>query len=112
MKNIALFTLAAVLEIGGCFAFWTWRRQGASAGAAALGVLSLIGFALVLTRADVAFAGRAYAAYGGIYICASLVWLWLVEGHAPTAADVVGATVAVIGAAVIVGFAANGSSGR
>jgi hypothetical protein len=31
---------------------------------------------------DSAFAGRAYAAYGGIYIAASLVWLWLVEGQA------------------------------
>ena len=41
---------------------------------AALGVVSLIAFAFALTRVDSAFAGRAYAAYGGIYIAASLVW--------------------------------------
>jgi hypothetical protein len=39
------------------------------------GIASLVGFALALTRVDSAFAGRAYAAYGGIYIAASLAWL-------------------------------------
>lgn len=32
-----------------------------------------------MTRVDSAFAGRAYAAYGGIYIATSLVWLWVIE---------------------------------
>jgi len=59
----------------------------------------------VLTRADTAFAGRAYAAYGGIYIPASLLWLWAVEGQRPQATDLVGAGIAVIGALVIVAFA-------
>ena len=107
MRNLALFAAAALLEIGGCFAFWAWLRQGAAAGVALLGVLSLVGFAVVLTRADTAFAGRAYAAYGGIYIAASLLWLWVVEGHAPSRMDLVGATVAIFGAAIIVAFAAN-----
>jgi small multidrug resistance family-3 protein len=104
VKNLALFAVAACLEIGGCFAFWAWLRHGASATVAAAGVLSLVAFAVVLTRADTAFAGRAFAAYGGIYIATSLLWLWLVEGHSPSATDVIGATIAVIGAAVIVGF--------
>lgn len=107
MRSLAVFALAALLEIGGCFAFWAWLRQGASRAVAALGVLSLIGFALVLTKADTAFAGRAYAAYGGIYIAASLVWLWAVEGQTPRAPDLIGAALAVIGAGVIVGFAAK-----
>ena len=42
--------------------------------------------------------GRYRAAYGEIYIGASLVWLWLVEGQAPTWTDVGGADLAVIGA--------------
>jgi small multidrug resistance family-3 protein len=41
---------------------------------------SLMVFAWLLTRVDAAFAGRTYAAYGGVYIAASLTWLWLVEG--------------------------------
>ena len=105
MKNLALFAVGAVLEIGRCFAFWSWLRQGAPAATAAVGVLSLIGFALVLARADTAFAGRAYAACGGIYIAASLVWLWLVEGRTSSSSDLIGAILAVPGAAVTVGFA-------
>ena len=72
---------------------------------ALLGVFSLIAFALTLTRVDSAFAGRAYAAYGGIYIVASLVWLWLAEGQRPTVLDLVGAGIAIAGALVIIGFA-------
>ncbi|HEX3447198.1 MAG TPA: hypothetical protein VHS97_03040 [Isosphaeraceae bacterium] len=46
-------------------------------------------------------AGRAYAAYGGVYILSSLAWLWVVEGTRPDRWDVIGAAVCLIGAAVI-----------
>src|SRR5687768_6876234 len=105
MINIAVFATAAFLEIAGCFAFWAWLRRGASPLVALLGVTSLIGFAAILTRADMAFAGRAYAAYGGIYIAASLSWLWAVERQRPQTSDLVGAGIAIIGSIVIVGFA-------
>jgi small multidrug resistance family-3 protein len=58
-------------------------------------------FAWLLTRVDAAFAGRTYAAYGGVYIAASLTWLWLVEGTRPDRWDLIGATVCLVGAAVI-----------
>ena len=80
-------------------------RRGATPLMAVLGVVSLIAFALALTRVDSAFAGRAYAAYGGIYIAASLVWLWLIEGQAPTRTDLIGAALAISGALIIIGFA-------
>lgn len=105
--NLAAFTLAAALEIAGCFAFWLWLRRSGPPGVAILGILSLVGFATMLTRIDAPFAGRAYAAYGGIYIAASLGWLWIVEGQRPTPADIVGAALAVAGAVVIIGFAAR-----
>jgi len=89
--NIAIFAVAAFFEIAGCFAFWVWARRGATPLVVLLGIASLIGFALALTRVDSAFAGRAYAAYGGIYIAASLVWLWFIEGQTPTRTDVIGA---------------------
>jgi len=73
------------------------------------GVVSLIGFATMLTRVDATFARRAYAAYGGVYIAASLVWLWAVEGQRPTSTDAVGALLAVAGAVVIIGCGALGS---
>lgn len=107
MTNVALFVLAAVLEIAGCFAFWVSIRRGAAPWVVVLGIASLVGFALALTRVDSAFAGRAYAAYGGIYIAASLAWLWVVERQVPSRADVLGAALAIAGALVIIGFAAR-----
>ena len=107
MTTVALFVLAAVFEIAGCFAFWVWVRRGAAPWVVVLGIASLVGFALALTRVDSAFAGRAYAAYGGIYIAASLAWLWVVERQVPSRADVLGAALAIAGALVIIGFAAR-----
>ena len=103
--NLLAFLVAALLEIAGCFAFWAWLRRGASPLVIALGVVSLVGFAIVLTRVDAAFAGRAYAAYGGIYIAASLAWLWIIEHQRPSFPDVVGAAIAITGALVIITFA-------
>jgi small multidrug resistance family-3 protein len=103
--NLLVFATAAVFEIAGCFAFWTWLRRGASPFVAVLGVASLVVFAVALTRVDALFAGRAYAAYGGIYIVVSLVWLWLAEGQRPSPADPLGAGIAIAGTLVIIGFA-------
>lgn len=103
--HLGIFAAAAVCEIGGCFAVWSWMKRGASGWVAALGVVSLIVFAGLLSRIEFSFAGRAYAAYGGIYIAAALAWLWLVEKQRPSAADVTGAAICVLGALVILGFA-------
>ena len=101
MRTLGVFIGAALLEIAGCFAFWGWLRQDRSPWVAAAGIGSLIGFAALLTRADVAFAGRAYAAYGGIYIAASVGWLWAVERARPDRWDLLGATLCVAGCVVI-----------
>ena len=106
-RNLIAFAVAAFFEIAGCFAFWLWLRRGASPLIAVLGIGSLIAFALTLTRVDALFAGRAYAAYGGIYIAASLVWLWIAEGQRPNVADVLGACIAILGTLVIIGYAAR-----
>ena len=103
--NLSLFAVAAVLEISGCFAFWAWLRRGASPLIAILGIASLGGFAVILTRIDTAFAGRAYAAYGGIYIAASVAWLWMMEHQRPTSGDLLGASIAIAGAIIILTFA-------
>jgi small multidrug resistance family-3 protein len=108
VTNVAVFVVAAFLEIAGCFAFWLWLRRDLSFVVAGIGVASLIGFAWTLTRVDSAFAGRAYAAYGGIYIAASLLWLWIAEHQRPSTTDLIGAGLAVVGALVIIGFAPKG----
>lgn len=95
------FLIAAVAEIAGCFAFWAVVRSGRSGWWALAGTASLVVFALALTRVDAAFAGRAYAAYGGVYIACALAWLWGVEGHRPDRWDAIGAAICLAGAAVI-----------
>ena len=92
---------AALAEIAGCFAFWGWLRLDKPAWWLVPGVAFLVLFAYLLTLVDSAFAGRAYAAYGGVYIAASLTWLWMVEGVRPDRWDSVGAAICILGAAVI-----------
>ncbi|MDA3922915.1 MAG: YnfA family protein [Salinisphaera sp.] len=97
----AIYLGAALAEIAGCFTFWVWLRQDKSGWWLIPGLLSLALFAYLLTRIDVSAAGRAYAAYGGIYIVTSLGWLWLAEGVRPNGWDLTGAALAIAGALVI-----------
>ncbi|MDB5686749.1 MAG: hypothetical protein JWR77_1338 [Rhizorhabdus sp.] len=101
MNGVALFAFAALCEIGGCFAFWAWVRLGRTPLWAIVGTATLILFAWLLTRVDSAAAGRAYAAYGGLYICASLLWLWVVEGVRPDRWDMTGAALCLAGSLII-----------
>ena len=98
---LTLYLAAALAEIAGCFAFWAWLRLGRTMLWVAPGMLSLALFAFLLTRVQADFAGRAYAAYGGIYIVASLLWLWQVEGQRPDRWDLGGAALCLAGAAVV-----------
>lgn len=101
MLNYFWFFLAAVFEIAGCYAFWMWLRMGKSAWWVLPGLVSLLLFALLLTRVEAAYAGRAYAAYGGIYIVTSLLWLGVIEKARPLGSDWLGAALCVIGASII-----------
>jgi small multidrug resistance family-3 protein len=101
MPSFLTMLAAALCEIAGCFAFWAWLRLGRGVGWVVPGVVSLALFALLLTRIEAAFAGRAFAAYGGVYIAASLGWLWAVEGTRPDRWDAAGAAVCLAGAALI-----------
>ncbi|MDE8650259.1 YnfA family protein [Novosphingobium album (ex Liu et al. 2023)] len=92
---------AAMAEIAGCFAFWAWLRMGKSAWWLLPGMASLALFAWLLTLVDTDHAGRAYAAYGGVYIVSAILWLWIVEGARPDRWDLAGALVCLGGAAVI-----------
>lgn len=102
MKSVAVFSAAALAEIAGCFAFWAWLRLGKPMWVLIPGVASLILFAVLLTRIESDAAGRTYAAYGGIYIASSVIWLWLAEGFRPDRWDMAGAAICLIGAAVII----------
>lgn len=96
-----LYALAAIAEIAGCFAFWAWVRLGKAVWWLAPGMVSLALFAWLLALVPSEAAGRTFAAYGGIYIAASVLWLWWIEGRVPDRWDVSGAAICVAGAAVV-----------
>ncbi len=101
VAGLGIFVAAALCEIAGCFAFWAWLKLGRSPAWAVAGIASLILFAWLLTRIESAAAGRAFAAYGGIYIAASLAWMWAVEATRPDRWDYAGAALCIIGSALI-----------
>ena len=96
-----IYPLAALAEIAGCFAFWVWLKLDRSPLWVLPGLVSLALFAWLLTLVPSEAAGRAYAAYGGVYIAASLIWLWVIEGQRPDRFDLTGAAICLVGAAVI-----------
>lgn len=100
MTTLALFVLTALAEIAGCYLPYLWLRQGYSAWLLLPAALSLALFAWLLSLHPTA-AGRVYAAYGGVYIGVALLWLWVVEGVKPGLWDLVGASVALTGMAII-----------
>jgi small multidrug resistance family-3 protein len=97
----ALFTLTAVAEIVGCYLAYLWLRHARSAWLLVPAALALAAFAWLLSLHP-GPAGRTYAAYGAVYVSTAVVWLALVEGQRPDAADLVGAAVALAGMAIIV----------
>ena len=99
---VLIFTKAAATEIFGTYTAWAWLREDGSKWLLIPGLISLLVFALLLTRIDTSFAGRAFAAYGGVYIAGSLVWLWLIENKQPDTWDLLGSVICVIGAAIII----------
>ncbi|MCX7985822.1 MAG: YnfA family protein [Bacteroidales bacterium] len=101
MRDVLIFISAAFFEIFGCYAFWLYFRLHKSFWWVMAGVVSLIIFAFLLTKVNVSFAGRAYAVYGGIYIAASFLWLYLVEGITADKWDIIGAIICIIGALII-----------
>ncbi|MCW2411972.1 MULTISPECIES: YnfA family protein [unclassified Sphingobium] len=95
------FIGAALAEIAGCFAFWAWLRLDKSPLWLLPGLASLAVFAWLLTLVEADYAGRTYAAYGGVYIASALAWLWLAEGTRPDRWDLLGGAVCLCGAAII-----------
>ncbi|MDR2127609.1 MAG: YnfA family protein [Burkholderiaceae bacterium] len=100
VRTALLFMLTAAAEIVGCYLPYLWLRQGRSAWLLAPAAISLALFAWLLSLHPTA-SGRVYAAYGGVYICMAMGWLWLVDGVRPTAWDVAGGLAALAGMFII-----------
>jgi small multidrug resistance family-3 protein len=100
LKTVGLFVITALAEILGCYLPYLWLTQNKSIWLLIPAAISLSLFAWLLTLHPAA-AGRVYAAYGGVYICVAIFWLWAVDGIKPSSWDFIGAGVALIGMAII-----------
>ena len=100
LKMFGLFVITALAEIVGCYLPYLWLKKGQSAWLLLPAAASLATFAWLLTLHPTA-AGRVYAAYGGVYVAVSLLWLWQVDGVRPTSWDVAGVFVSIVGMAII-----------
>lgn len=100
MTFLAFFG-AAITEIAGCFSFWAWLKLQKSILWLIPGTISLGTFAYLLTFVESEYAGRAYAAYGAVYICSSILWMWMIEKNIPDKYDIIGVLICFIGAGII-----------
>ncbi len=100
--SLITFLLAACAEVGGAYSVW----QGLRAGRAALfgigGAVLLFIYAWLQTTQPFNF-GRAFAAYGGVFIVVATLWGWLVDGRTPDRWDWLGVSVCLAGVLIIIG---------
>jgi small multidrug resistance family-3 protein len=102
MASLGLFVAAGVLEIGGGYLVWIWLRDNRSAAYGVLGFLLLAGYGIVpVFQPKAQPFGRIYAAYGAVFIVGSLLWGWAVDSRRPDLRDWVGASVAGLGALIM-----------
>jgi len=98
--SLALFFAAALFEIGGGYLVWLWLRENRGRLMGLLGALVLFVYGVIPTLQPAHF-GRVYAAYGGIFIVSAIIWGWIIDKKKPDRYEIIGASIALIGAAVI-----------
>ncbi len=101
VKSIFLFITACLFEIGGGYLMWQWLRHGKPLAIGLAGAVLLVLYGVLPNFQPSAMFGRVYAAYGGLFIVASLLWDWKFDGNIPDKADRVGALFCLVGAAII-----------
>lgn len=100
-RSLALFALAALAEIGGAWLVWQGWRAHRGPGWIAAGVLSLGIYGFAATFQPDPHFGRILAAYGGVFVGASLVWGMIVDKFHPDRWDYLGVATCLLGVAVI-----------
>ena len=101
LRSILLFVLAAIAEIGGAWFVWQGVREHRGLAFIGAGVIALGAYGLIATLQPDGEFGRVLAAYGGVFVAGSLAWARLVDHYRPDRFDIIGATVCLLGVAVI-----------
>lgn len=100
IQSILFFVLAGLCEIGGGYLVWLALREGKSIWFAVIGVAILGLYGAVPTLQPTHF-GRAYAAYGGVFVALSILWGWLVDRISPDRFDLLGGWIVLLGVLVM-----------
>ena len=100
-RAVGLFVVAAVAEIGGAWLVWQGVREHRGIAWIGAGIAALAAYGFVATLQEESNFGRVLAAYGGIFVAGSLVWGIALDGFQPDRWDYTGATICLIGVAVI-----------
>lgn len=100
-RSVALFVLAALFEIGGCWLVWRGLRDHRGLGWIGAGVAALGVYGFIATLQPDSHFGRVLAAYGGVFVAGSLLWAAIADGYRPDRFDVIGALICLAGVGVI-----------
>ena len=100
-RTIALFVVAAIAEIGGAWLVWQGVREDRGVAWIGAGIAALGAYGFVATLQEENNFGRILAAYGGIFVAGSLAWGIVADGFRPDRWDYLGATICLIGVAII-----------
>ncbi len=100
-KTFAIYVVAAIGELGGTYCYWRWLKQKGPRALAFLGLLALLGYALVQTLQPESKYGRVYAAYAGVFLVGAMLWGWLIDGTKPDRYDVIGGLIAMVGVVTV-----------
>lgn len=110
-STLGLFGLTALAELLGCYLPWCWLKSEGSPWLLLPAALSLVVFVWLLTLHPQP-SGRVYAAYGGVYIVAALLWLWGVDGEAPSRWDWAGVACCLTGVVLMIIGPTQGAAAR
>jgi small multidrug resistance family-3 protein len=99
-KSVLLFIVAGLCEIGGGYLVWQSWRNGASWIIGLCGAALLITYGVVPTYQPTHF-GRAYAAYGGVFVLLSVFWGWIIDRVTPDRFDFIGGALCLAGVALM-----------
>jgi len=100
LRTLSLFIVAGLCEIGGLYLIWQWVRASKSALWGLSGLIALLVYGLIQTLQVFTF-GRAFSAYGGIFITVAMLWGWKVDGQVPDHWDWLGVGLCLFGASLI-----------
>jgi small multidrug resistance family-3 protein len=101
LKIVLLYIFAGLFEIGGGYLIWLWAKESKPNYYLILGAIILALYGVIATYQPHNF-GRAYAAYGGVFIIMSLLWGWQIDEQSPDKYDIIGTICIIFGIFIMV----------